>query len=166
MNKPQCPYWFSQSSTSLFGTLVVNKPTAVSKSGMDLFMINKNFTTTEWNNYSFLSLIFLASSLTLNNLFVAGDVTNIMTSSPNIYMHSSNCSAISNCIVLSFISVFVPKKVWFLPLTIDSSPKLFFTSFIISDITSGFLCYNLLSSTYQEILHCLPSITLFSTHLS
>ena len=36
----------------------------------------------------------------------------------------------------------------------------------MSDITAGFLCDSLLSSIYQEIVHCLPSILLFATNLS
>ena len=156
---------FYQSSTSLFDTLVVKKTMAVSKSGLYLFMINKNFATTEWNYSPLFSLSFLVSSLTSKNFFVAEDVTTVQKSSPNIYMHSSNCSNISTCIVLSFISMFILNNICLFYITTDSSPKCFFTLFMISDITSGFLCNNFLSSTYQAMVHCVPSITLFATHL-
>ena len=59
MNKPQYPSQFFLSSMSLFDTLVLKKSMAVSKSGMDLFKINTNFSTTQWNNSPLLSLNFL-----------------------------------------------------------------------------------------------------------
>ena len=128
-------------------------------------MINNNFSATEWNNFPLFSLSCLAYSFTSKNCFVAGDVTNVLTSSPKLSMHSSIFSTISTFIVLFFIYIFIPKKVCYFPLTKDSSPNFFFTSFIISDITSGFLYNNLLSSTYQAMVHCVPSTTLFATHL-
>ena len=107
MKKPQYPFQFYQSSTSIFDTLLVKKPTAVSKSGLDLFLINNNFVTTKWNNYTFFSLSCLEYYLTSKNLFVAGYVTDVLTSSPNIYMHSSNCLTIYNCIMFYFIYILI-----------------------------------------------------------
>ena len=164
--KPQYPSQFSHSSTSIFDTLVVKKLKAVSKSGMYLLIINNNFSTTKWNNSLFLSLSCSASYLTSNNFLVAIYVTNVLTPSPKLSMHSSNCLTILTCIVLSFFYIFIPKRVCLFPLSPYSSPKLFFTSFMISDITSGFLWDNLLSSVCQRMLHCVPSITLFATHIS
>ena len=46
MNKLQYPLQFSQLSMSLFDTLVVKEPTTISKSVLDLFMLNNNFPTT------------------------------------------------------------------------------------------------------------------------
>ena len=123
---------------SLFDTLVVKKLTAISKSGLDLFIINDNFTITEWNNSTLLSLSCLVSFLTSNNLLVAGDVTSILKNSLNIYMHYYDCSSISTCMMFSLISIFVQKKVYLLPLTTDTYPNFFFTSFMISNIISGF----------------------------
>ena len=51
MNKYQDPLQFPQSSNSLFAALVVKKPTAVSKSGMDLFIMNNNFSVDHVNVY-------------------------------------------------------------------------------------------------------------------
>ena len=45
---------FPQFSTLLFDTLFVNKLTAVSKLGLDLFIINNKFSTTEWDSYPLL----------------------------------------------------------------------------------------------------------------
>ena len=115
------------SSTSLFDTSVAKKPTAVSKSGLDPFTINNNFSTTECNHSTFFSLSCLEYYLTLDNLFVAGYVTKVLTYSPNISMHSSNCSTILTCIVLLFISILTPKKVCLLPITTDISSKCLFT---------------------------------------
>ena len=112
---------FTESSTSLFDTIVVKKLTAVSKSGLELFIINKNFSTTKWKNYTFFSHSCLESSLTPNNFLVAGDLIDVVTSSPKNSMHSSNCSTLSICMVLYFISIFIPKKVCLLPLTTYSS---------------------------------------------
>ena len=114
---------FHQSSTSLFDTLVINKTTDVSKSGLDFFMINNNFAITKRNNYPFFSLSCLAYSLTLNICFVVGDLTNVLTSPPNVYIPSSNCINISTGIMLSSISILIPKKVCLFHLTIDSSSK-------------------------------------------
>ena len=58
--------------------MYVKKLTAVSKSGLELFMIKNNFATTKWNSSTFFSLNYSASYL-----------TNVLTSSPNINMHSS-----------------------------------------------------------------------------
>ena len=127
MNKPQYLYQFSQLSTSLFDTLVVKKLTGVSKSGLDLFIINNNFSTNKWNNYPFFSLIFLTFFITFNHFLVSGYVTDVLTSSQSISMHSSNCSAISTFIVLYFISILIPNKVWSFPLRTDISPNFFFT---------------------------------------
>ena len=144
----------------------VNKLTNVSRSVLDLFKINNNFATTECKNALFLSLSFLAFSVTLNNFLVVRYMIDVLTYSPNISMQSTNYSIISTFIVLYFIFIFIPKKVWLFPLTTDIYPNCFFISFMISNITSGFLWYNLLSSTYQEMLHCVPSINLSATHLS
>ena len=110
MNKPQYTSLFSWSSTSLFNTLDVKKPTAVSKSGLELFMIYNNFTTTKWNNSPFFSLSCLASYFTSNNFVVAADLTNVLTSSPNISINSSKFLTILTFIVLSFIYIFNPRK--------------------------------------------------------
>ena len=138
----------------------------VYKSYLDLFIINNNFSTSEWKNYSFLSLSCSASSLTSKIFLVAVDVTDVLTSSPNIPIYSSNYSTISTCIVFSFISIFITKKVCLFSIKTYISPKTFFTSSMISDITSEFLCGNFLSSTYKSMVHHVPSITLFATRLS
>ena len=139
---------------------------AVSKLGLDIFIINNNFSTTKWKNYPLFLLSCSASSLTLNNWFVSRDVTDKLTYSPKIYMHSSNGFTVSTCIQMSFIYIFTPNKLWLFPLKTYISPKCFFTSLVISYITSGFLCDKLLSYTYQEMVHCVPSITLFAKNLS
>ena len=66
-------------------------------------------------------------------------------------MQSSNFSTILTCAILSFFSIFVPKKLCMFPPTTYRSPKCFFNSFIKSDITSGFLCDNLLFSTPRNV---------------
>ena len=107
-----------------------------------------------------------ASSLTSNNFLVAGYDTDILTYSPNIAMHSSNCSTISTFIMFYFISVFIPKKIFLFPLTTDRSPKQIFALLMIYDTIDRFLCDRLLSSVYQSILRCVPSIILSTKHLS
>ena len=72
LDKPEYPSKIFQSSTPLFDNLVVNKLTAFSKSGLDHFIINKNFATTEWNNSPFFSLNFSASYLTSNIFCLLG----------------------------------------------------------------------------------------------
>ena len=134
MKKPQYLSQFSHSSMSLFDNLVFKKLTFISKSGLEIFIINNNFTTTKWKKYPFFSLSCSASSITSNNVLVAGDVTNVLTSSPKISMHSSNYSTILTCILLYFIYILTPKKVWYPPLTTNISPKCFFNSFMISPL--------------------------------
>ena len=157
---------FPRLSTSLFDTLNVKKLTSVSKSGLDLFIINNKFATTKWKNSPFVSISCLESFLTSNYFLVARYVTNVLTFSPNIPMNSSNGSTISTYIVLSFIYILITNKLCLFNLTTYISPKCFFTSFMMSDTTSGFLWNNLLSSTYQAMVHCVPSTTLFVTHIS
>ena len=72
---------FSQSETPIFDNLFVKKLMAVSKSGLELFIINNKFAITKWNNSTFLSLSCSEYSLTSNHFLVAGDVTNVLTSS-------------------------------------------------------------------------------------
>ena len=61
---------FPQSSMSLFSYLVFKKPTAFSKSGLDLFMVNNNFPTTKWKKYPFFSLNCLSYSLPSKKSFL------------------------------------------------------------------------------------------------
>ena len=110
MNNPHYPSQFSQSSRSLFDTIVVKKLTAVSKLGLEIFMMNNNADTTNFYISPLFSINFSVSYLTLNNFLFAGDETDILESSPNIVMHFSNCSTISTCIILYFISMSVPRK--------------------------------------------------------
>ena len=62
--------------------------------------------------------------------------------------------------------MFILRKVCLFPLTDDKYPKSFFISLMMFDITYRFLHDNLLSSTYQVMVNCVPSIVLFATHLS
>ena len=120
---------------SLFNTIVIKKITTISKSGLDLFIINNNFDTTKCHISPFFSLSCLASFLTSNNLLVSEHVTNALTSSANISMHYYRCLTIYTCMVLYFISIFIFKKLCMLPLTTDISPTCFFTYFMISNIS-------------------------------
>ena len=61
--------------------------------------------------------------------------------------------------------MFTPKKVN-PTLTTYRPQKCFFTLLIRFDITAGILCDNSLSSTYQSIVHCVPSILFFAKKLS
>ena len=166
VNKPQYPSQFYQFSTLLFNTLVIKKLTDVSKSGLAFFIINKKFATIEWDGFTFFLLHFLASFFTSNNLLVAGDETDVMTSSPNSDMYTSNCLNILTCIMLSFISILIPKKVCLLPLTPDRSRKCFFSLLMIYDLNARFLGDSFLSFTYQAIVRSIHSIILFTAHLS
>ena len=126
--------------------------------------MRNNFATTEWNISPFLSLGCSVSYLTSNNCFVAGEKTGLLKFSPDIVINYLSCLTMSMCIILFFISMFVPKMVCLFPLTIDKSPKHFFIPQVISEIIAGFLCDNLLSSTYQAMVNCVPSI--FFCHTS
>ena len=148
----------------LFNKLVVKKLIEIYKSGLDPSIINHNCHH-QVEQSSLLLTQFFGIFPHFEKLLVARDVTNVLMSSPNISMHSSNCSTKLSCIVLSFISILTPKRVCLLSLTTDSSSKCFFTSFMISDITFGYLCNKFLSSTYQSMVHCVPSINLLATHL-
>ena len=122
--------------------MVSKKLTAISKSGLDLLIINKNFATTKWNSYPSFLLNFSASYLTSNNLLVAVYDTDVLMSPPNIFMQSSNCSTVSTCIMLSLISIFIPNKACLFPLTTYISSKSFFTFLTMSDITARFYVTN------------------------
>ena len=87
----------SQFSTSLFETISVKKLTAVSKSALDLLIMNNNFSTTNWNSSLFPSNNCSESSLKSETFLVAGDDTDALKCSPNIVMQSSNCLTISTC---------------------------------------------------------------------
>ena len=57
-----------------------------------------------------------------------------------------------------FISVFIPIKVFLFPLTTDKYTKHLFIYSVMLYITAVFLCDNLLSSTYQAMVHCVTSL--------
>ena len=152
--------------TSFFDTLFIKKLTSVSKYGLEIFITNNNFNTTKWNSSPFFSLYLLGYSLNSNNFWLLGTRLSYWSILQMFFMHYFNCSTISTCIILYFISMFIPKKLCLLSLTKGRSPKCFFTFWMMSDINYGFLCDSLLSSTYQAIVHCVPSIILFATYMS
>ena len=97
--------------------------------------MNNNFATTERNRSLFMSLSCSTSYLTSNNVFVAGDKTGVMTSSPNIFINSLSFSNMPMCITLFFLSILIPRKVFLFPLTTDKSPKCLFISSMMFVIT-------------------------------
>ena len=133
---------------------------------MDLFITKNIFSTTDWNISPFLSLSCSTSYLTSNYYFVDGYETDVLTSYSNIVIHSLSWLTMSMCIALFFISVFIHRKVFLFPLTTDKYPICFFIYSMMHDITVGFLCDKLLSSTYQTMFYCLTSTIFSSTNLS
>ena len=116
-----------QSSMSLFDTLVIKKTTAVSKSVLDLFMINNNFVTTEWNNPTYSnSVVWRLPSLW--TIFLLQDMWPRYWSPHQIFICTPPTVRPYRLLMCCNLSLYSP-------------PNCFFTSFMISDITTGFL-YN------------------------
>ena len=131
---------FSQSSTSLFDNLVIKKPTAVSKYGLYIFIINNNVSTTDCNIYTLFSLSCYEYPLASNGVFVDGDNTGVLTPSPNISIHYLRCPNMSMCIILFFISMFIPRKVCLFTLATYKYPKCSFISSVMFEITAVLFC--------------------------
>ena len=102
-------YWYQ--TCAIYYTLFIKKLTAVSKSGLEPFIMKNKFDTNRWNRSPFLSLGFSSSSLTLNLFFVAEYETGALTSSPNISIHSLSYYTISMCII--YFLMLISRKVSF-----------------------------------------------------
>ena len=158
---------FFQSSTSLFDTRVIKNATAVSMSGLDLFVTCSSFATIEWNTFAFSSSSFSASSFTFHKWFAQGEVTSNVYVGPNI---SNACSICSCCCIAtnpSFrIFIWIPRKSCASPRVTASSPKCSVTLSMISVTTFESMCDILLSSTWNTTVHCFSLTILFATHVS
>ena len=122
------------------------------------------FSTNECNISPVLSLSCSASSFNSNILFYSGYKTGALTSSPNITIHSLSYSYISMFVRFLFISMFIPRNVCLFPLTTDKSSRCFFIYSMMFEITAVFVCDKFSSSTYQVVMHFVPSIFWFATN--
>ena len=104
---------------------------------------------------------------TMNSRLSVGDVTAWEKSSPNLCTASDMYSLILIYILL-FLSylIFVPMKGCASPSLTVNPGNISSTSLMKSSITSCYTCETLLSSTYQEMLHCFTFMSLLVSHMS
>ena len=139
---------------------------AVAQSGCSLYKIHSSSMTTEWKLSSLLSYNTLTFT-TLNSHLATRYITTWETSSPNSCAVYVMYSFILIAILLLFrYLIFIPRKVCTLPFMTFNPRNLSYTLLMRSSITSCSICENLLSSTYQSMLHYFPFMYLLATHMS
>lgn len=145
-----------------------------STSGRPRFSVH-NILATNVLKISFLSSgSFFEFSFTVNNSFVAGCAYYLFKCSPYGLSSSSSSSIMLvmyfTRLKLNFFlpmkSIYMPRKLIFLPFLIARPGKYPSILFMTSSTASCSACDNMLSYTYHAMVHCLPRIVLFATHLS
>src|SRR6056300_948541 len=135
-------------------------------SNRHLLEMNNKAATTLWKLSALVSSSFVAPSLTSNRYPLAGVAADLTISSKKVSIALRICFFIP-MVTLPFLKfTFIPRKSWMSPLVVDISPNFPSIHPITLSTTSDFLWLILLSSTYQQIVHWLPSMSAFATHES
>ena len=148
-------------------TLVQTKTTTVSKYSRARSVLHEIFAVMEWKYSDWFFGSVGGSGLNLCGFYFL--VTMVLWTRP----HQNKMIAswmwlfiLISSLLSSSSSMSMCSKVWFLALVMTKSPKCFSMASRIIVLTFGLMWDTFLLSTYQNIIHCFPSINLFSMHCS